>query len=200
MVEPPRWVDPDVDGGRLLRQAVMFGRTLRAVGLGVDLGAAIDFARALTLVDMGDREQVRAAGAAVFVRRRDEREPYDRAFDHFWRRRMALPNDLPPATMPDPEMVEPDEGEPGDGSIEAPGHRETLGRLEGLPRPGSEDEGDDDESAEGFVIAPDAYSAAEVLRHREFDRMTAAEMRDAERLIDRGGAIDREHGEQFLDG
>lgn len=183
MAEPPRWVDPDVDGGRLLRQAVVFGRTLRAVGLGVDLGAAIDFARALTLVDIGDREQVRAAGAAVFVRRRDEREPYDRAFDRFWRRRMALPNDLPPTTMPDPEMIEPDEPEQGDGSIEAPGQRETMARLEGAPRPGS-DEGDDDESVEGFVIAPDAYSAAEILRHREFDRMTAAEMRDAERLID----------------
>ena len=183
MAEPPRWVDPDVDGGRLLRQAVVFGRTLRAVGLGVDLGAAIDFARALTLVDIGDREQVRAAGAAVFVRRRDEREPYDRAFERFWRRRMALPNDLPPTTMPDPEMIEPDEPEQGDGSIEAPGQRETMAKLDGAPRPGS-DEGDDDESVEGFVIAPDAYSAAEILRHREFDRMTAAEMRDAERLID----------------
>jgi uncharacterized protein with von Willebrand factor type A (vWA) domain len=34
------------------------------------------------------------------------------------------------------------------------------------------------------MIAPDAFSAADVLRHREFDRMTAAELRDAERLVD----------------
>jgi uncharacterized protein with von Willebrand factor type A (vWA) domain len=34
------------------------------------------------------------------------------------------------------------------------------------------------------MIAPDAFSAAEILRHRDFDRMTAAELRDAERLVD----------------
>jgi uncharacterized protein with von Willebrand factor type A (vWA) domain len=183
VVEPRRYAELDVDGGRLLRQAVVFGRTLRAVGLDVDLGASIDFARALTLVDMGDREQVRAAGAAVFVRRRDEREPYAKAFDRFWRRRMVLPNDNPPLTMPDPDADEPEEGEPGDGTVEGSDGQESLSRLDGIPRPGS-DEGDEDEQAEGFVIAPDAYSASEVLRHREFDRMTAAELRDAERLID----------------
>jgi uncharacterized protein with von Willebrand factor type A (vWA) domain len=34
------------------------------------------------------------------------------------------------------------------------------------------------------MIAPDAFSASEILRHRDFDRMTAAELRDAERLVD----------------
>ena len=183
MVEPRRWVDPDVDGGQLLRQAVVFGRTLRAVGLGVDLGAAIDFARALTLVDIGDREQVRATGATIFVRRRDDLEVYDRVFERFWRRRMPLPNDLPAQTMPEPDVADAEEGEEGEGTVDAAGDRDTLTRLEGTPRPSSED-GEDDEAIEGFVIAPDAYSAAEVLRHREFDRMTAAELRDAERLID----------------
>jgi len=37
---------------------------------------------------------------------------------------------------------------------------------------------------EGVVISPDAYSRGEVLRHREFDRMTPAELREAERLVD----------------
>src|SRR6187455_2977385 len=76
-----------VDGRRLLAEAVGFGRALRAAGLQVDIGAAIDFARAMALVDMGQRGQVRDAGAAVFVRRRDDREVYDRVFDRFWRRR-----------------------------------------------------------------------------------------------------------------
>jgi hypothetical protein len=183
VVEARRNAELDLDGRRLLRQAVVFGRTLRGVGLGVDLGAAIDFARALTMVDIGDKEQVRAAGAAVFVRRRDEREPYDRAFDRFWRRRVSLQNDLPPVTMPDPDAAEAAEGEETEGSIDAPGERDSMARLEGTPRPGS-DEGEDEDAIEGVVIAPDAYSASEVLRHREFDRMTAAELRDAERLID----------------
>ena len=45
----------------------------------------------------------------------------------------------------------------------------------------AEDEGS---PIEGLVIAPDAYSQGEVLRHREFDRMTPAELREAERLVD----------------
>ena len=73
-----------VDGRRLVGQAVGFGRALRRAGLGVDLGAEIDFARALEVVDIGDREEVRAAGSAVFVRRRDDRPTYNEVFDRFW--------------------------------------------------------------------------------------------------------------------
>ncbi len=54
----------------------------------------------------------------------------------------------------------------------------------GVPIP-SDGEGDDDEAPiDGVVISPDAYSQGEVLRHREFDRMTPAELREAERLVD----------------
>jgi len=78
-----------IDGRRLLAEAVGFGRALRAAGLSVDLGAAIDFARALALpgVDIGRKAVVRDTGAALFVRRRDDREVYDRVFEQFWRRR-----------------------------------------------------------------------------------------------------------------
>ena len=76
---------PEVDGRRLLVESVGFGRALRAAGLQTDLGAAVDFARALTLIDMGQRDTVRAAGEAVFVRRRDDREAYDRVFARWWR-------------------------------------------------------------------------------------------------------------------
>ena len=62
----------EISGTALLRSAVGFGRELRAAGLSGDLSSAIDFARALVVVEIGDRGQVRAAGAACFVRRRDE--------------------------------------------------------------------------------------------------------------------------------
>ena len=92
---------PTVDGRRLLGEAVGFGRALRAARLQIDLGAAVDFARALTLVDIADREQVKAAGAAVFVRRRDDRPVYDMAFDRWWRRRArSFPDDFAPSTLP----------------------------------------------------------------------------------------------------
>ena len=101
---------PAVDGRRLLGEAVGFGRSLRAARLAIDLGAAVDFARALTLVDMGDREQVRAAGAAMFVRRRDDRPTYDAAFDAWWRKRASSrAHGGRPATMRREDEAAPEE-------------------------------------------------------------------------------------------
>jgi len=82
-----------VDGQLLLGRAVGFGRALRKAGLGVDLAAAIDFARSLEIVDIGDRDQVKAAGEAVFVRRKDDREPYEITFERYWRNRFPLDPD-----------------------------------------------------------------------------------------------------------
>ena len=65
------------DGSTFLRNAVLFTRALRSAGVVTDLGGALDFARALTFVDIGDRSQVHAAGSAVFCRRRADLETYD---------------------------------------------------------------------------------------------------------------------------
>ncbi len=176
----------EVDGRRLLAEAVGFGRALRRAGLSIDLGAAVDYARALTLVDLGQRETVRAAGAAVFVRRRDDREVYDRVFDRWWRRRgKRLPGEGPLSPVPSEEVppgAEETDGGPADHE-EADSGRD--GTVDGIPMPMSGgDESMDEADIDGHVAAPDAYSAAEALRHRDFDRMTPAELRDAERLVD----------------
>ena len=176
---------PEVDGRRLLREAVGFGRALRAARLSIDLGAAVDFARALTLVDIADREQVKAAGAAVFVRRRDDRAIYDVAFDRWWRRRGSrLPDDYAPATL-SREDAPADEESAGATPPEAGSQRGEMRPDErGTPIPSEGDDADDEAPIDGIVISPDAYSRGEVLRHREFDRMTPAELREAERLVD----------------
>jgi uncharacterized protein with von Willebrand factor type A (vWA) domain len=172
----------EIDGRRLLGESVRFGRALRAEGLGIDLGAAVDFARALTLVDLGEREQVRAAGSAVFVRRRDDREVYDRVFDRFWRRRRARFMDPEgPGTEKRPDGTPADDPNGADGA--ATDRMAARDAIRGTPIPGDE-ESPDLGDVDGITIAPDAFSASEVLRHREFDRMTAAELRDAERLVD----------------
>ena len=178
---------PEVDGRRLLGEAVGFGRSLRAVRLSIDLGAAVDFARALTLVDIADREQVRAAGAAVFVRRRDDRPVYDAAFDAWWRRRTSrLPLDSGPTSMRRDDEAPTDETAlgatpPDTGEDRAAMRPEDHGTP--IPSDGTDD-ADDESPIEGVIVSPDAYSRGEVLRHREFDRMTPAELREAERLVD----------------
>ncbi len=170
-----------IDGRRLLAEAVGFGRALRAAGLAVDLGASIDFARALTLVDIGRRELVRDAGAAVFVRRRDEREVYDRVFDRFWRRRgRSLPGPRLEGVAPDAEREEG--GEPGPAEEGGEGREATMTELATMGVQLTD--ADDGAEIEGTTISPDAYSRGEILRHRDFDRMTSAELRDAERFVD----------------
>ena len=176
---------PDVDGRRLLAEAVGFGRALRAARLSIDLGAAVDFARALTLVDLSDREQVRAAGAAIFTRRRDDRPIYDAAFDRWWRQRGSrIPGDYAPTTMPREDEATAEEDVPGTTPPEPGSERGEMQPDEhGVPIP-SESDGSDQGEIEGVIISPDAYSQGEVLRHREFDRMTPSELREAERLVD----------------
>ncbi|NJD30143.1 MAG: VWA domain-containing protein [Chloroflexi bacterium] len=171
-----------VDGRRLLEQSVRFGRALRRAGLQIDLGAEIDFARALQIVDLADRRDVKAAGATVFVRRRDDREVYDAVFERFWRARQALPPEWAPSTLERPEDAEAEEA----GAEETIPGDERLGGLDdALATLSPTDEGEAEEAAEDDVaISPEAYSKSEVLRHREFDRMTPAELRDAERLVD----------------
>jgi hypothetical protein len=180
------WGDT-VDGRRLLAEAVGFGRALRAAGLPVDLGAAVDYARSLTLVELGDREQVRAAGEAVFVRRRDDRIPYNAVFERWWRqRRRRHRGEFEPPTLRGPDEDTAAEADAGATPPLAGEERQPAPTEErGMPIPSSDDRSlDDDAPIEGIVIAPDAYSQGEVLRHREFDRMTPAELREAERLVD----------------
>lgn len=148
--------DPEVDGDALLAASVRFGRALHAEGLRADLTGALDFARALTLVDIGDREVVHAAGAAVFVRHADEIPTYGRVFDRFWR--------APSARLEGPKPIRP------------PRRIGSAG--------GAGDDVPSEPAMPGIVARRVGYSPVERIRHRSFESLTPAELRDAERLID----------------
>jgi uncharacterized protein len=152
-----------IDGGQVVARAVGFGRALRAAGVGVGLSGTTHFCEALTVIDIGDRETVRTAGVAVFVRRHEEIPIYNEVFDSFWRQPAELGvEQLPPKLGADP-YAKP--LEPADSST-------------------ADDRSGTDADNEVSLSAPDAYSSWERLRQREFERMTEAELRDAERLID----------------
>jgi len=85
-------------GNALIGNVVLFGRILRRAGLSVDADQTRRFADVLALLGFDRRGDVKAAGRAVFVRRRDERAVYDAAFDLFWRpstARVAVSSALP---------------------------------------------------------------------------------------------------------
>src|SRR5215218_4650067 len=174
-----------IDGRRLLAESVGFGRALRAAGLAIDLAAAIDFARALELdgVDIGRKAVVRDTGAALFVRRRDDREVYERVFEQFWRRRgRKLPSTRLQGATPDVDREQGEDAAAGDDA-DGEGRETTMMELAtmGVQVAADADEGGE---IEGTTVSPDAYSKGEVQRHRDFDRMTTAELRDAERFVD----------------
>ena len=172
----------DFDGTNFLRNAVLFTRALRSAGVPTDLGGALDFARALTLVDIGDRTQVHAAGSAIFCRRHADLPVYDAVFDQFWRRHVARIAPAAPTAGPRREKrKEPQGAVAPDSTAERPSERR-AGR-QGQAAPASEGE-DDREIGEGSVVSPRAFSTADAFAHREFDRMSSLELRDAERLID----------------
>jgi len=181
VILPSRDPLADVSGRTLLRNALLFARALRARGVPTDLAGSIDFGRALTIVDVGDRTQVHAAGAAIFVRRHDDLAVYDEVFREFWRRHELR---IPPAPL---EIGEPRPPSPKDrdhaaveSRLEAP-EAERPG-VRGRAEPSPEDA--ETEAGDAVAVSPRAWSAAEMLRHREFERMTAGELREAERLVD----------------
>ncbi len=170
------------DGTVFLKNAVLFTRALRSAGVPTDLRGAVDFARALTLVDVGERAQVHAAGQAIFCRRRAELPVYDAVFDQFWRRHVA--RIAPAARRADGHR--PQEKEREQAAAVPDSSAERQGRRSGRPEQAEASEGDEGEQeiGEGRVVSPRAFSTAEAFSHREFDRMSTAELRDAERLID----------------
>ncbi len=170
------------DGTVFLRNAVLFTRAVRSAGVPTDVGGALDFARALTLVDLGDRTQVHAAGSTILCRRRADLPVYDAVFDQFWRRHVAR---IAPTAL-SAEAQRPREEEHEKGAVAPESSNERQGRRAGRPEraePSDEDEGDQ-AVGEGRVAGARAFSHAEAFSHREFDRMSSSELRDAEKLID----------------
>ena len=173
------WPRPSGSGGRSARPACRSISAPRSTSPGPS-----------TLVDIGEREQVRAAGAAVFVRRRDDREIYDRglrlAFGGERGRRCPATTVRarwpPTPRRPRPRRTRP-AGWPREDGAEA---RHARSHVDGQPSPASRrrrpGRRGDDRGAHRQRQTPTA--PARSLRHREFDRMTAAELRDAERLVD----------------
>lgn len=135
------------------RLAVGFAAVLRGAGLDVPVDATMTFARALTTVGLANRSQVYWAGRATLLRRPEDRSTYDRAFEAFWH------------------------GAGGSGIRDAAVERPTVVRL-------------DDEGADSPTSAAAAdrvqrvrWSAAEVLRHRDFAAYSPDELAEARRMM-----------------
>lgn len=137
--------------------AVAFARTLRGCGLAVPISSVIGFADALGAVGLDRRDDVYWAARATLVRRPEDQALFDRAFRVFWDG--ATPTGAP---LEEPEPV----------TI-------TLAVDDG-------DDGADDHPAAPPSDDPTIelrFSAAEVLRHKDFVDYDDDERAEAHRLM-----------------
>ena len=146
---------PEAHTVELDRIAVGFARLLRGAGLDVPLGNTIAFGQALMAVGLERRDSVYWAGRTTLVRRPEDADTYDRAFRAWWEHEHDLELVPPPVTR---ELsIAFDAG----GDDDAPESGETTTTPTVAVR----------------------YSAAEVLRQRDFASYTAAEFAEARRLM-----------------
>lgn len=148
-------------GAVLTRNWLHFGRILR--GLGFDAGPArmLPFLSALTVIDLRRPDDVRSAVHAHFGRRRDELPILDRALAAFLR---AHAPETDESASPEAKASEREEALTFTGR-----QLKVLDDIEGA------------EGAEEQEVA--SYSQAEVLRQKDFDTLTEAEMAEVRRLI-----------------
>ena len=84
---------PDPGGIRgevLAYNVLVFGRALRKLGLKIGTDHIGDFLRAMVRIGIERQTDVRAAGRAIFAKRKSERDLFDEAFELFWRRATAV--------------------------------------------------------------------------------------------------------------
>ncbi len=140
------------------RIAVGFARVLRGAGLDVPIGAVINYVEALGRVGIDQRDTTYWAGRATLVRNPEDIQVYDRAFAVFWERRSA-----------DVIWIEPEV------------QRITLAIDD---EDGTEAEDDSDEASTDPQLVL-RFSAAEVLRHKDFAAYDDDELRLAQQLMTR---------------
>lgn len=160
-------------GGRIPDNIMHFARTLRAAGLPVGPGTVLEAIRAVSALGMSSRTDFYWALHAVFVNRRDQRDLFDQAFHIFWRNPKILER-MMALMLPQMDM----ESDPNMGETLAPRIAEALAQ-------GSEKRSKPREEEELEFDAAMTWSQQEVLRTKDFEKMTNDEVALARAAIRR---------------
>jgi uncharacterized protein with von Willebrand factor type A (vWA) domain len=155
------------DGGHILRSLMMFGETLRKVGLDVGSSNMLDLVRSLEHVPIGRKQDFQQAARSILIHRKQDIALFDEAFQVFWRKPSSgeTTRDLrslgEQRRYRNPEVAPPTGGDSGQGSAT---------------------EGEDDESGDRVDLTR-TYSAREVLRQKDFSDFGALEIAEAKRVM-----------------
>jgi hypothetical protein len=157
---------------RLAENIMFFARTLRAAGLPIGPGRVIDALKAVEAVGIGTRDDLYWTLHAVFVNRRDQQPLFNQAFHIFWRNPQLLEKMI--------QAMLPSISVPREGADK--GEEMSRRLAEALMGPQGEREGE--EAQEQLELdAAMTYSARELLQTVDFEKMSAAEIEEAKRII-----------------
>lgn len=163
-------------GRSLLAANIMqFARTLRAAGLPIGPGKVLDALRAVQVVGLMSREDFYWTLHSVFVNRRDQRELFDQAFHVFWRNPKLLER-MMSMILPTLRV---------DRAADDGLSRRVAEAMAPSGQASPDDLGDDGEAEEMEFDAALTWSRHEVLQGKDFEKMSAAEVREAREQIQR---------------
>lgn len=169
----PNLVASHVDGGRIAENVVQFARLLRAAGLPVGPEKTVRATQAVLAAGLESPQTLYWALHAVLVNRRSEREIFNQAFAMFWRDPGYLEQMLSlmlPQTRPDQTPQTTD-------SALSRRMSESLFKSRQDQTPAQEDKLEFEAHA--------TWSSSEMLRAKDFEQMSADELRAARRAIER---------------
>jgi uncharacterized protein len=155
---------------RLGARVARFGRVLRAAGLKLGPGQIVDGLSALEAVEVTRRDEFYWALHAAWVKRAEDRETFRDAFGLFWR------DPDRPVNRVLEELLALSRFTP-----DRPRPRTRRRVLEAMERESGRRR---EQTSEPETVRL-AHSSVEVLRERDFEQMSSAELREAEAAIDR---------------
>jgi uncharacterized protein len=150
-------------GGHILEHVLAFTHLLRAMGVDVSPGQALELVRALEFAPLTSREDFRGAARCTLIRRHEDLPLFDQAFAFYWRNRKL---DQLSLLLP---------------KVEAPVKPLRLPRRPQQAGDGREGEQDKDEKKETEILL--SYTAAEMLRQKDFGTFTWEEVQACKALL-----------------
>ena len=162
---------PEAGSGRLGANVMHFARLLRRAGLPVGMLDAMNAQVALREINIGDRDQTRAALRATLVRRHEYEPVFEQAFAMFWRDPEATRSAAALAMLEGQQSPEPARAPPAGRRI-----AEAMAPKREAPQPPESDE-------QPNIDAALTVSERERLQTLDFEAMSTAEIASAKAEI-----------------
>lgn len=156
----------------LAENIVHFARVLRRAGLTVGPRQVLDAIEAVDLAGLRSREDFYWLLHATLIKRHADHVIFDQAFHVFWRDPQLL-DKMMALMLPEIRTPEDDDAEKA--------NRRISEALFGNDAP----DNDENEEPEVEIDASETFSASEILRKKDFEQMSAAELAEARAAIAR---------------